>query len=336
MIKKGFLAGLIFALLITSAGAVTTTTTGPLQLPIPPLGVLGTADGYGTLLQASDDAFDAAFNGLSTDLRDPDTINPGHHHIVVATATGTADAMVGTFVPGVAVLTDGMRVDVYALGANGVIGPTFQYNLTDPKTIVKGAGTALALGDIPEAGYKCQFSYRATTDQWQLLNPAKVTLANVIGAGGAAALEVGTAAGTVASGASVGGGYTLYLQAINSLSPADNTIYYLGMGTATAMDSSEGRDNHIAFKTGIIKGASVHFTEVAGSSETSSIYVRVNGGTDALISDALVNDSAYTGVTNIAMNQAVTAGQSIQIKWVTPTWATNPAGLKAWATIYIE
>jgi len=89
-------------------------------------------------------------------------------------------------------------------------------------------------------------------------------------------------------------------------------------------------------KTGTIKSIRVTWrASTAGSGESISAYVRVNNTADTLIA-AVANTSAVKLFANAAMSVAVTAGDTLVIKIVTPTWATNPATLALGAVIYVE
>jgi len=80
----------------------------------------------------------------------------------------------------------------------------------------------------------------------------------------------------------------------------------------------------------IIKKAYVYFvvTTTTASSETSSIYIRVDNTTDTLISNAVQPSSTNTVVSNTSFNLSVNAGSYFNIKWTTPTWATNPTNVQ--------
>lgn len=261
----------------------------------------------------------AQLNAQSTAVSSAATINPGHHHIVSAIATGTADAMVGTFTPAVAALTDGMRVDVYAVGANTVVDPTFQYNALTAKTIVKGAATALAVGDIPEANYKCEFSYRAATDKWVLLNPA-ITVKSV-----------GTAAGTVAAGNDSRFKYVLLAQHY-SHNPSDGATVYFGQHCQTP-GATENIHKGMIPITGTLVSATISYA-VAGTLAEAGDYkttlsFRYASADTTLDDQILLNSFAYT-YTKTGLSVAVTAGQPFQLKAVYPTWpTTNPTTVSA-------
>lgn len=78
------------------------------------------------------------------------------------------------------------------------------------------------------------------------------------------------------------------------------------------------------------------FNQTAGSNETSSLSIRHNNTTDILVSDAIVNNAAITTFSKTDMSQAVAAGDYIELKWVTPTWVTNPGGVVLTATVWVS
>lgn len=91
-----------------------------------------------------------------------------------ATGAGTANAITATFTPAVSALKDGMALYVRAAAANTTTTPTFTpaSGTIAAKTIVKGAGAALAAGDIAGGGHWIELQYDQTLDKWVLLNPA--------------------------------------------------------------------------------------------------------------------------------------------------------------------
>jgi hypothetical protein len=92
----------------------------------------------------------------------------------ISAAGGTADAITGSYVPGISALTNGMTLYVRAGSTNATTTPTFTpaSGTISAKTIVKGAGSALAAGDIAGGGHWIELQYDATLDKWVLLNPA--------------------------------------------------------------------------------------------------------------------------------------------------------------------
>ena len=89
-----------------------------------------------------------------------------------AVATGTADAITATYTPAVPSLTNGIALRVRAGLSNTTTTPTFSPNGLPAKIIVKGAGSALTVGDIAGAGHWIELQYDLTLNKWVLLNPA--------------------------------------------------------------------------------------------------------------------------------------------------------------------
>lgn len=89
-------------------------------------------------------------------------------------AGGTADAITASFSPAITTLFNGMALYIRAAAANATTTPTFTPNngTVAAKQIVKGAGAALAVGDIAGGGHWIELQYDATLDRWVLLNPA--------------------------------------------------------------------------------------------------------------------------------------------------------------------
>lgn len=92
----------------------------------------------------------------------------------ISAAGGTADAITGSYTPGITALSNGMTLYVRAGSANATTTPTFTPNsgTIAAKTIVKGAGAVLAAGDIAGGGHWIELQYDLTLDKWVLLNPA--------------------------------------------------------------------------------------------------------------------------------------------------------------------
>ena len=80
----------------------------------------------------------------------------------------------------------------------------------------------------------------------------------------------------------------------------------------------------------------MHFICAAGSNEQSTISFRLNDTTDTTITTTADFSSTQVYIANTSLNIAVVAGDYGHIKWVTPTWVTNPTTLRVFGTIYIE
>lgn len=128
------------------------------------------------------------------------------------------------------------------------------------------------------------------------------------------------------------------LQALGDiLSPVDATTYYFGQSPSGSMQTTSGISRIYINKPGVITACTI-FVYSAGSptAETSSVYLRLNNTTDTLISNAVRNDGSALVLTNYALNIAVVQGDYIEIKWVTPTWVTDPAAVTISAITQID
>lgn len=93
---------------------------------------------------------------------------------LVATATGTANAITATYLPAITVLTNGMTVFVRAAAANtGAVTFSPAPGVLAAVAVVKGANAALVAGDVAGAGHWLKMQYDTALTKWVLLNPAK-------------------------------------------------------------------------------------------------------------------------------------------------------------------
>ena len=120
------------------------------------------------------------------------------------------------------------------------------------------------------------------------------------------------------------------------ISPADVTTYYMGaLPALAAITSAQVRRIYIP-ETGIIE--SIYFFNscgTVGTAETSTFYIRVNNTTDTAIATVAVTGTPFL-LSNNALSIAVTQGDYIEIKWITPTWVTNPLTMLFSGSIYIR
>ncbi|MFN8317136.1 MAG: hypothetical protein U0T32_11885 [Chitinophagales bacterium] len=154
----------------------------------------------------------------------------------------------------------------------------------------------------------------------------------VSGLGGAATLNVGTTSGTVCAGDDNRiKGFNI-INYSTAFSPADATTYYLGsVGTMTT--TTNGLSNNARRKyinvTGTITSAQIYIINgtVDATTETSTLYIRINDATDYLISNSIQFSATSSGkVYNITgLNIPITAGDYEVSKLATAIWATNPA-----------
>lgn len=121
--------------------------------------------------------FDKTVPASYTQLRDAIAIAVRLKSAAYASAGGTTDALTGVYDPVVPALVNGLTLYVRAASANVTTIPTFSPNGLAAKTIVKGNGLALVVGDIAGAGHWIELQYDLTLDKWVLLNPAFGALA---------------------------------------------------------------------------------------------------------------------------------------------------------------
>lgn len=132
------------------------------------------------------------------------------------------------------------------------------------------------------------------------------------------------------STAPASGTYILQGGSFTALSPADGITYYLGWGSGAALSAKTLYANAAIPipKTGTIKAVYFRtYIVTNGSTETVSHILRLNDTTDTTLSSTETwNPGAnttklysYTGLT-----VAVTAGDTVALKIICPTWTTNP------------
>lgn len=119
------------------------------------------------------------------------------------------------------------------------------------------------------------------------------------------------------------------------VSPADATTYTFtpaaGYGLASTMASHKLRIP----RAGVIRKVYIDGICTVGSAETSTISLRLNDTTDTTITSTAAFNASPFAFSNTAMSVTVSAGDYVNIKWVTPTWVTNPTALSMWAVIWI-
>lgn len=130
-------------------------------------------------------------------------------------------------------------------------------------------------------------------------------------------------------------GYSL--QAFGTtFSPADATTYFFGSLFSIAPGTGAGTAKIYIPKAGRITRCFLFFNQSTGSSETSTLAIRLNNTTDTTVSSAITNDAGVTSFNNTTLNIPVAAGDYIELKWTCPTWVTNPTNVRPCATIFVE
>lgn len=114
----------------------------------------------------------------------------------------------------------------------------------------------------------------------------------------------------------------------------DANTYYIGQPLSGVPSTVATYRKIIVPCKGTIENVSLNLIQTAGSSETSSIYMRVNNTTDYLISNAVVNSASFANYTK-SLSIPVNKDDFLELKWVTPVWATNPSNIYIQANITI-
>ena len=134
------------------------------------------------------------------------------------------------------------------------------------------------------------------------------------------------------------GGYVLMAYATSGsagVAPADATTYYFTPAASFGLSATAGNQKLIIPRTGVIRKIYIDGNCTVGSSETSTFSLRLNNTTDTTITSTAVFNATPFSFSNTALTIAVTAGDAINIKWVSPTWVTNPTALSMWAVIWV-
>jgi len=133
-------------------------------------------------------------------------------------------------------------------------------------------------------------------------------------------------------------GYCLQMAAA-AFSPADATAYFMGNNPATAPTAASGSQFRVYCpSSGTVRACYIFVNSVTttGTNEQSTIALRLNNTTDTTVSSTLDNSVAGAVASNTALNISVVQGDYLEIKWTTPTWATNPTGVRISAAIFIS
>lgn len=113
------------------------------------------------------------------------------------------------------------------------------------------------------------------------------------------------------------------------ITPLDSTTYYVG-ATQLAVTTTENTIRRFHFaKACTIVGCEVTIKNlgVAGTSESSIVFIRLNNTTNYNISTTMVTtvQSPAVNFTNSdSLNIPIVAGDFIIPGWTTPAWVTNP------------
>lgn len=65
----------------------------------------------------------------------------------------------------------------------------------------------------------------------------------------------------------------------------------------------------------------------SGTAETSTISIRIDNTTDVTLNSSITYSATYQQWHSMALSTDINAGSYFNLKWVTPTWVTNPTSV---------
>lgn len=128
----------------------------------------------------------------------------------------------------------------------------------------------------------------------------------------------------------------------NSFSPADATTYYFGNPYTITVNSTADGKRVYFHRPGTITRANIVIHNLGGtqgSNQQSTMSFRLNNTTDSTLSSTVTADAASgaaTFQTVTGLSIAVAANDYAEIKWVTPTWVTNPTNVVPFVQLFLE
>ena len=247
---------------------------------------------------------------------------PVDNQVGVWTGDGTIE--------GDAALTFDTSTDTLAIGASGNLA------FGGVTVLADSAGTT-TLQNIDAIDATTESTIEAAIDTLSNLTSVGTITTGTWNATDIAIADGGTGASTVADArTNLGIGYVLQGIGIQG-NFADATTYYFGAHLQGIAGTNDVNRLYIP-RSGTITVGRI-FWHVAGtlaSAETFSCYVRVNDTTDHLISSSATLNATSSTIVNSSMSVSVSAGDYIEFKIVTPTWATNPTNVRTSGYVYIE
>jgi hypothetical protein len=205
--------------------------------------------------------------------------------------------------------------------------------ITGVGTITAGTWTATAIGAIYGGTAQTSWTlgdllYASASNTLSKLAGNTTTTKKFLSQTGAAGVSAAPVWGTTP--------YALQVCAAEKATVIDTDTMYFGMSPWQVSTTPDAGRVWIP-RSGTITAAYVdcYFNAAVGSNENWSIYLRLNNTTDTLI--ATVGSTANPRQwSNTGLSIAVSAGDTVSIKVVNPTWGTNPQGLRFSGSILVE
>jgi len=121
--------------------------------------------------------------------------------------------------------------------------------------------------------------------------------------------------------------------------PLDSSTYYFGSFPTLTMVTPTAATRRIYFQRACTITAVDVYIAVAGTlgtTETSTLSLRLNNTTDTTISTVMTMDANPYHELKTGLGIAIAAGDYVEFKWVTPAWVTNPTTLYGRCQILCE
>jgi hypothetical protein len=121
----------------------------------------------------------------------------------------------------------------------------------------------------------------------------------------------------------------------SSFSPADATTYYVGLNVASPF-TTDTNIRLMALRNSTLKKVAITSRQSAGSSENSSFALGVNGSYTTFSSVVKFDGIPYNQLLTTGLSINVVEGDVLTVRWITPTWVTNPTSVNCNITLYFE
>lgn len=123
-------------------------------------------------------------------------------------------------------------------------------------------------------------------------------------------------------------GYSIPILTLASGNPAANTTYYFGADSLSSVQTTYALASVIVLRTGTIKAAFIKArVTTPGTAELATHSLRINDATDVLVATGGYSTNSMD-ISNLALNQAVTAGDTLVLKIATPAWVSAPTTVR--------
>ena len=137
------------------------------------------------------------------------------------------------------------------------------------------------------------------------------------------------------------GDIVLQAFATNLAVVADATTYFFGMAIAAPTATATIRRIYVPKKCRLVSCYGTCFNGNAnGTGETSTIFVRKNGTSDTIVTTTFTTNAVLTAFSGTGLyagaGQDFAEGDYFEIKWVSPTYVTNPTNLNFSASVFFE